>query len=606
MRNVARVASPMPGTSPGAASAALAVLSLLLASSTARADEAPLSLRLEVDHSEVPQGETVRLDVVLTVRSQQQVEELALPEVPRAFTIMQERRASSTQVGSVNGKRSITVEQRYMFVLRAEEAGTFRIGEASARLGRAVARAAPVTIKVTPSELGDDGGAVPAPEGPLPGARFGNDVPAAFLEVTVDKDTAWLGEQVTVTTEVYTQQPLSQWPRMPPLKPAGFFCVPLLGDDRPAPSQRTIAGRLYYVYLVNKDALFATSAGTKTIPVQSVDLVPAGSFFARSRDVQVKSPKLSVTVRPLPDDGKPESFAGGNVGHWQLSTSVRPQVATLGQPFTLTVAATGAGNIDQLQLPTWDGGNVARVFPPTSRIERRPTSATEPELAGRVVAEMLVQPLREGDIKIPPLTLHTFDPEKGEYRSSSTGTIVVPVKAAKGAGAGGATAAANGGRQVIAKGARPLHTGATLEAPPSEMPVLVGGACAGTGALAYAIASARRRRRSSADGLREAQRKARDIALADAATRGDLAALERIVLDALADAYGPAVKSCATSALATELGARGADAALVDDVVRFIKDVEAARYMKGGAPGERERMANAASALVERVSGGAS
>ena len=75
------------------------------------------------------------------------------------------------------------------------------------------------------------------------------------------------------------------------------------------------------------------------------------------------------------------------------------------------------------------------------------------------------------------------------------------------------------------------------------------------------------------------------------------------MLDALADKYGASVKSCTTSALEAELGARGADKALVDDVVRFIKDVEAARYMKGGAPGERERMAKAATSLVERVGG---
>lgn len=581
---------------------------LLLFSSTALADEAPLTLRLEVDRNEVPQGETVRLDVVLTVRSQQQVEELSLPEIPQAFTIMQERRATSTQVGSVNGKRTVTVEQRFMFVLRGDDAGTFRIGDASARLGRAVARAAPVTIKVTPGDVdpaSETGDAQAGSSGPQPGARFGKDVPAAFLEVTVDKQEAWLGEQITVTTEVYTQQPLSQWPRMAPLKPAGFFCVPLLGDDRPSPGQRTVNGRLYYVYLVNKDALFATGHGAKTIPAQSVDLVPAGSFFSRSRDVQVKSPKMMVNVKPLPDDpNRPESFSPGNVGHWTLSASVRPQTATPGQPFTLTIAATGTGNVDQLQLPTWDGGTSARVFPPTSRIERRPTSATDVDLGGRVVAEMLVQPLREGDIKIPPFALATFDPDKGEYRTSTTSTIVVPVKAAKNAAAMGVNGASSG-RQVIAKGARPLHARATMTAAPTEVPVVVGASAAALGALAWLGGSARRRQRASASGQRDALLKERAKALTDARQRGDLATLERIVLDALADRYGPSVKACATSALDAELTTRGAERALIDDVVRFIQDVEAARYMRGGAPGERERMGTTAAQLVGRVERGA-
>jgi hypothetical protein len=178
---------------------------------------------------------------------------------------------------------------------------------------------------------------------------------------------------------------------------------------------------------------------------------------------------------------------------------------------------------------------------------------------------------------------------------------VVPVKAAKGAAT--AVNGSAGGRQVIAKGARPLHANAALEGPPSELPVAAGAGVTVLGAAAWLLGGTRRRRRTSSEGLREAARKERAAALAEAATRGDLAALERIVLDALADAYGPSVKSCATSALEGELAARGADQALIDDVVRFIKDVEAARYMKGGAPGERERMAKTATALVERVNG---
>lgn len=575
---------------------------LLLLVALAGADDAPISLRMEIDQKQVAQGDSFRLDVVLTVRGQQQVEELSLPDVPRAFTVTQERRATSTQVGSVNGKSSVTTEQRYMFVLRADEAGSHRIGEASARLGRAVARAAPVTIKVAAGDAVDD---EPAATGPQPGARFGAETPVAFLEVTVDKQTVWTGEQLTITTQVYSQQPLSQWPRIPPLKPAGFFCVPLLGDDRPTPGQKSIGGRLYYVYLVNKDALFATSPGAKTIPAQSVDLVPAGSFFNQSRGMQVKSAKLPLTVKPLPDDRSalrtPESFAAGNVGHWQLTAAVRPTTATLGQPFTLTLAATGSGNLDQLQLPSWDGGGLARVFPPTSRIERRGTSADEPEIGGRVTAEMLVQPLREGDLKIPAFTLVTFDPESGSYKELTSAAIVVTVRSAKGAVAGSTSSA----RQVIAKGARPLHALVNLERAPDEVPVIAGAACALLGAGALAFGTQRRRRRSSNEGQREAARRERASALEDARRLGDLSALERLVVDALADSFGPAVRSSSTVELEDALLARGAGRALIDEVVRFIREVEAARYMRGGATGERERMAKAAVDLIARIDGGA-
>jgi hypothetical protein len=567
----------------------------------AGADEAPLSLRMEIDDTDVAQGDSVRLDVVLTVRTQQQVEELSLPDVPRGLSVTQERRATSTQVGTVNGVRSVTSEQRFMFVLRADEAGAHRIGEATARLGRTVARAAPVTINVTAAnaQVVDEETA-----GPQPGARFGKDPPAAFLEVSVDKDTVWAGEQVTVTTEVFTQQPLSQWPRLAPLKPAGFFCVPLLGDERPAPLPRSIGGRLYYGYLVNKDALFATTPGAFSILPASVDLVPAGSFFSRSRDVRVTSSKVSITVKPLPSAGRPGPFARGNVGRWELVASVRPPTATPGQPVTLTLVATGRGNVDQLQLPTWDGGGVARVFPPTSRIERTKTSATDTAIGGRVLAEMLVQPLREGTLVIPAFTLVSFDPAANAFTTSTTQSLALPVKGAPSPDAFGPARNGAQTRQLIAIGARPLRAGVRIESPPSEIPVVGGIALAAAGLGAFALGQQRRRRRSSSAGERDAARAARARALVDARTQGDLAALERLVVDALADAFGPTMRSSSTAELEAVLLAARAERTLVNDVVRFISDVEAARYMKGGAPAERERMARMAFALVERIDGG--
>lgn len=570
---------------------------IVLAMCAAGAADAPISLRMDVDDTDVAQGESVRLDVVLTVRSTQQVEELSLPDVPRGLSVTQERRATSTQVGTVNGLRSVTSEQRYMFVLRADEAGAHRIGEATARLGRTVARAAPVTINVSAASapVDDDEGATSQP-----GARFGKDLPAAFLEVTVDKDTVWTGEQVTVTTEVFSQQPLSQWPRMAPLKPAGFFCVALLGDERPAPAQRSVGGRLYYAYLVNKDALFATSPGALSIGAHSVDLVPAASLFSRARDIHVTSAQVPITVKPLPTERRPEAFSPGNVGRWELTASIRPPTATLGQPVTLTLTATGNGNVDQLQLPTWDGGSVARVFPPTSRIERRNTSPTETKIGGRVSAEMLVQPLREGSLTIPALTLVSFNPQIGAFTTSTTKGLAVPVKGPRPLDA---TAPARSARQLIAKGARPLHAGVRIESPPSDLPVIGGAVLAVVGFATFALGQRRRRRRSSSAGEREAARRARAKALEDARTRGDLAALERIVVDALADTFGPAMRSSSTADLEAVLLAGGAERTLVDCVLRFICDVEAARYMQDGPLGARARMATAALDLVARIDG---
>lgn len=572
----------------------------------ARSSAAPLAVRVEAPSSPVTVGETFQLDVVLSLRGQGAVEELSLPQMPRGLTALEERRGSSTQISVVNGQRQVLMEQRFMFVIRADAPGRHVIPAALARAGSASAQSAPVTIRVVgdadadadtdaedPSNQGQNG--VP----PSPGQRFGRNPPPAFVEVTLDRASAWVGQQITATTEVYTQQPLAQWPRLPALKPAGFFCASLLDENRPSPTQRSIAGRSYYVYLVNKDALFPLAPGDKTIGVQEVELLPAGSRFLRTQEVVARSAPVSVAVKALPEDNRPPGFSAGNVGRWQLEASVRPNLATLGEPVTLTLVATGTGSIEQLELPTWDGGGQARVFPATSKREPGPSSIHAPALGGRVMTELLVQPQREGQLRIPPLTLVTFDPDAGAYHSAVTPAFTIPVGPAR---RSGTAAAPTGGQQVIARGTRPLKRHVEVTTGNSEMPVLAGAAILGAGACIGAAGTLRRRRSASGAGRRRSLSRARQRALEDALARGDLAALQRLVLDALADRFGPDVKACATPELAGLLEGRGLAPADAAAVVRFIHDVEAARYARASASAlERDALARAARALLERT-----
>lgn len=592
----------------------VAVVSLLslvgwAADAAAKQDTAPLSLRVDAPTTAVEAGDAFQLDVVVSMRAQGTVEELSLPELPRGLTVLQERRAQSTQLSTVNGQRQMLAEQRYMYLLRADEPGVYVIPSATARAGGTSARSAPVTIRVvggSPPDPDDSAGAGGAAAGgaaentaPTPGARFGRSPPAAFLEVTLDTSEAWVGQQITATTELFTQQPLAQWPRLAALKPAGFFCASLLDDERPAPTQRIIAGRHYYIYLVNKDALFPLSAGEKTIPMQQVELAPAGSLFSRPRDVVARSAPVTLKVKDLPDEGRPEGFVAGNVGHWQLEASVHPSTTVLGEPVTLTIVASGVGSLEQLQLPTWDGGSAARVFPATVRREPRLVGDRDTELGGRVVMDVLVQPHQEGELRIPALTLATFDPSSATWQESSTKPLTLTVVSARRHAPGPSQPMSP---QVIAQGTRPLKRNVVDAPAPSEAPVWVGAATCAAGAFVWGAARMRALRQGSAAGRRTTHMRSRLRSLGDAVGRGDLAALERLVLDAHAERYGAELKSCATAELPALLAGRGMPRTEVDLLVRFIQDIEAARYARSSASSsERDALSRTAHALVMRA-----
>lgn len=543
---------------------------------------APLTLRYDVNQREVPLGEVVQLELVIQMDGRGRIEELSLPDFAPAFTVVRESRTEMRSGGRV--------ELRFVYLLRADLAGEQRIGEATARMGPMDARAAPITIRVLAE--GDTASA-----GPQPGARFGAQLPAAFLELTVDHDRPWVGQQVLVTTTVYSQQPLAQAPRLPALKPPGFLCVSLTDDERSVtPAQRLIKGRNYYAYELRKDALFPLEEGSKTLPAISADVVPAGSLFSRTRATAVRSAPVALTVMPLPTEGRPARFAPGNVGQWRIEASARPIAVPLGQPFSLVITVSGRGSLDSVQVPGWDGGGRARVFPPTQKIERHDGDA----MGGRVIVEMLVQPAEPGDLRIPSLVLASFDPDSGQYVESRTAPLTVKVLGKARTGSEGSA----GERRTIEQGARPLKSRPQAEAPAGEAPVVVGGVGALLGALGLLALQTRQRRASSVAGETRRRRELRARAVEQASARGDLAALERALFDALAERAGDDVRGLPSTQLAQPLVERGLAEPLANDVVAFIRDVEAARYAPQSGVAAR-RLAEQAVALVARLEDGA-
>ncbi|MCC7072403.1 MAG: BatD family protein [Deltaproteobacteria bacterium] len=566
----------------------MSALALSLLCTLAAQADGELTLRYQVSAREVPVGSVFQLDVVLQVGGRGQVEELALPEFAPAFSVVRESRAEVR----VNGRH----ELRFVYALRAEVVGEHQIGEARARRGASTARAAPITIRVTGESSAADGDDLAAATGPGPGARFGATLPAAFLEVTTDHPSVFVGQPTIVTTTVYSQQPLSQVPRLPAMKPPGFLCVAFNNDEGGiTPTQRTIKGRSYYVYVLHKDALFALEAGSKKIGAVSADVVAAGSLFTRTRAQSVRSAPLTIEVKELPSEDRPARFAPGNVGQWQIQASARPGAVAVGQAFTLAVTVSGSGNLDALQLPGWDGGGKARVFPPAARIQRN----DDDPVSGRVVVETLVQPTEPGELRIPSLVLASFDPERAEYVEARSAPMIVKVRSATGSTVDDGAPT----ERAIERAARPLKTRPRVGAAASELPVLMGAAVALAGALGFALVRARARRAGSSAGVRAQRRDQRAKLVQQAIARGDLAAVERALKDALAERAGDDVRALPSSALAEHLAACGIAPALSERVVSFIQDAEAARFAPGGSAAAR-RLADDAAALVRELEGG--
>jgi len=590
---------------------ALCAALLVLVSSSALA--APLGLRMTTNATTVREGDSFQLDVVLTVDGQDAVDEFDLPDLTD-FSVLQESEAQGASIHIVGGRRRVVVEHRRSFVLKATEPGTKQIGEAVARLDGSTARAAPITIRVIPTRpapaptpaLSSTSDAVPVTPEPEaapstmaePGARFGDELPRIFAELRADKRRAFVGEQITLLGEVYSQVPLGQYPRVPGQKPPGFVCLPLDDGTRLQATQRVLGGRSYYVYPVSRDAIFTTRVGRVTLAPLELEVTPAGSFFSRTQDVRLKSAPVELEIVALPEPVPPD-FQPENVGRLELRATARPTAVKPGEPFTLAVEVVGWGNPDAFVLPRWAGDGDARLFPPTTKRERRDQEGL---IAGRVIEETLVQSGRPGRITIPPLQMVVFDPSEGRFVTKSTAPLTVVV-------GGGPAVAANGAatptkRQLIGHGARPL----ALDIDPRGSAAFahapgIGAVIGAVGVLVGVVGRLRRRREDSAAGQQARRRAERAAAAAAARDAVDVGAAHRLLLDALAERCGSDVRACESAQLPDTLVERGLGAGLAARVARAIVAGEAARFAPGGQKAEAVTELLACLAVVDDEAG---
>jgi hypothetical protein len=606
--------------------AGVVCLTVALWAASGRADDGPLGLRMTTSATTVKQGDTFRVDVVLTVRGQDAVDEIEGPDLSD-FDVVGQSETSNASFTVRGGRRAVVVEHRRSYLVRAEEPGTLQVGEVTARLDGNSARAPAITVRVVgdrragrpgsapdddasstgqgagggraPAQPGAadafgvdggvDGGAVdaaPAPAGAgrprEPGARFaGRDLPDVFVEVLPDKDAPFVGQQTGVVTEVWSRVPLGQYPRVPGPRPAGFVCLTLDDGERLQAVQRTLRGRTWFVYPVARDALFALQPGARALPAVTLDVTPAGSFFQRVADVRVVGESVPLEVRPLPEPA-PAGFVTGNVGLWDLAVRARPARVPAGEPFTLIVEVNGVGNVDAVEPPAWSGTSTTRLFPPTVRRQRRDRDGV---VAGSVVVETLVQPSQAGTLVIPSLALVTFSPDEARYVTRTAPPVEVVVTAAA-AAAGPATPA---GRRVdVGQGPRPLALDIEPRgAVPGDGVVVAGAAGAALGGLAGLFVARRRRQGETAAGVRRRRRRERASALDAAASAEDPAAAQRLLVDAVADVCGDDVRAVDVARWTDLLPARGLSPGLTARVVEACRAVDAARF----APGAAQRVA---------------
>ena len=335
----------------------------------------------------------------------------------------------SSQYQSINGE--VRESQSLIYLVRATRTGTFTIPALKAGNGRDAVSSSPVVLRVTGS------GSAPAPAVQDDGNVSANGQ-MAFLRLVSPKREFYVGELVPVEIKAYFRAGVGAALNGLPHLSSDAFTMNRL-DGKPGQSRETVEGQPYVV-LTWTTALSAVKAGDYSLDLELPVLVQMqertraprgffdGSFFddffgrVAEKPVTLRSGSAAAKVLALPAENRPADFTGA-VGRFEVAAEAAPSQITAGDPITLRMKVTGAGNFDRVSSGLLGDSTDWKTYKPVARFEPADSAGFQ----GTKTFEQAVVPMRSGKREIPSLSFSYFDPQTRQYATLHTSAVSLDV-----------------------------------------------------------------------------------------------------------------------------------------------------------------------------------
>ena len=328
--------------------------------------------------------------------------------------------SQQTNISWVNGK--MTSIYGLSWTLSPKKTGTLVLPSLTVTVGKSKLRTKPIKLHVSKNPVISKSGNSQSP----------------FIRVELDKDTAYLGEQITVTYQLFTQTDLSiESVDLP--KFVGFWMESLYSPRQINMREVSLNGVRYKKAKLYTVALFPTKTGDISLPSYTInskvyveqkkskrrdpffDVFDSFSSKQAIRKV-IKSEIKTITVMPYPD-GKPADFTGA-VGDYIVKTSVDVQKVKANEAVTFYIEVKGTGNLSLFSLPELAFPKSLEVFPPVSEMNK---DSFRDKITGTLRWEYVVIPRQTGKFNLPRVELPFFDPKMTKWKRAKAHSIQISV-----------------------------------------------------------------------------------------------------------------------------------------------------------------------------------
>lgn len=413
-----------------------------------------VNVQATVDRNQMYTGDTFTVTVSISAEGNVNVEPPRLPNI-QDFDLLKNWTGEEFRSNFINGKFVTNRTKNFSYLLAPKKAGTFNLGEFSVVANGQTLKTQPIAIAVkqgtAPSqniarprrqrqvdpfaqmeEEMDDlfnqmllrrrGGGlnVPPPENINPDDVF-------FLNVAVDKDDVYVGEQVTVSWYIYTRHNLTniQNLKFPDLK--GFWKEDIEVVTNLNYTNEVINGVVYRKALLASYALFPIKAGKAVIDPYRVKCKfrqPGILGFRETDYIAKQSQTKTINVRALPLAGKPDSFTGG-VGQFEMTSSLSQGEIRQNEPLTLNIKFSGRGNAKRIDLPELNLPEGIELYDSKGSAKFYKNGSSHKDF------ELFIIPRNSGEVTLPSIEFSFYDPVEKKYYTKKTPEKLINVKKAE-------------------------------------------------------------------------------------------------------------------------------------------------------------------------------
>ena len=322
----------------------------------------------------------------------------------------------------VNGRSSFN--KSYSYFLLPIQKGTLTIKQAAVEINGQIYKTNPIKINVT--------AAVQQPRDPNEESQVSAD-DAIHLVAEISKGNPFVNEPITVVYKLYFSYNIgiTNWRELNKPKYNDFWSQNIDIKQLVA-EEGKYNGEKYRCVVLRKTVLYPQKSGKLEIEPLSLDIdvqVPTNrrNFFGQVQVVndnkRVSAGSKTITVKPLPEAGKPIDFSGA-VGRFNFSVTPSKTNLKNGESLDLKVVASGTGNLKLFTLPKPVVPNSLEMYDP---VHNEKVNTPLSGMNGSISDSYTIIPQFKGKYPIKPMSFSYFDLSTGKYKTITSPEILINV-----------------------------------------------------------------------------------------------------------------------------------------------------------------------------------